>query len=83
MHAEQLCHIYACSVRQHASTPFSQTGVATASCLMVKQCDMSAFGSAEYFVEHFCEAHTCNRKEQLARLETIAQVCLLPRIGFD
>ncbi|KAA6425473.1 MAG: hypothetical protein FRX49_04371 [Trebouxia sp. A1-2] len=27
----------------------------------------------EYFVEHFCEAHTCNRKEQLARLETVAQ----------
>lgn len=32
--------------------------------------------AAEYFVEHFCEAHTCNRKEQLARLETVAQVCL-------
>lgn len=28
----------------------------------------------EYFVEHFCEAHTCNRKEQLARLETVAQL---------
>ncbi len=33
-------------------------------------------GAAEYFSEHFCDAHTCNRKEQLARLETVAQVCL-------
>lgn len=37
--------------------------------------------AAEYFVEHFCEAHTCNRKEQLARLETVAQVCLACRLG--
>ena len=34
------------------------------------------FVAAEYFSEHFCDAHTCNRKEQLARLETVAQVCL-------
>lgn len=34
------------------------------------------FVAAEFFSEHFCDAHTCNRKEQLARLETVAQVCL-------
>ena len=37
---------------------------------------MLVFVAAEYFSEHFCDAHTCNRKEQLARLETVAQVCL-------
>lgn len=72
------CDVNACIVRQHAGTPFSPRGVASAFSVRVKWYDMSASGSAEYFVEYFCEAHTCNRKEQLARLETVAQVCLLP-----
>lgn len=35
------------------------------------------FGLADYFVEHFCEAHTCNKQERLDRLTAVAQVVLL------
>lgn len=28
----------------------------------------------DYFVEHFCEAHTCNKQERLDRLTAVAQV---------
>ncbi len=43
--------------------------------MLLSDCEIIP-GVAEYFSEHFCDAHTCNRKEQLARLETVAQVCL-------